>query len=87
MNTTNESSITELRARLVEAGRTWSAGQHRVISIIGAIDHSNVWIADGATSAAAWVAAVLDIETCTAREWVRIGRAARGAATDRHRLR
>ena len=57
MNTTNESSITELRAQLIEAGRTWSAGQHRVISIIEAIDHSNVWIADGATSAASWVAA------------------------------
>ena len=74
MNTTSPSSITELRAQLIEAGQAWSAGQHRLIGIVGAIDRSNLWIADGATSAAAWIAAALDIETCTAREWVRIGR-------------
>ena len=39
------------------------------------LDDSGVWQADGARTCAHWVADALDIEVCTAREWLRIGRA------------
>ena len=39
-----------------------------------ALDDSGHRAADGATTCAHWVADALDIEVCTAREWLRIGR-------------
>ena len=53
------------------------AEQYRLISRIAALDVSDEWAADGAASCAHWVAAALDTEVSTAREWVRIGRALR----------
>ncbi|MDA3040229.1 MAG: hypothetical protein O3C27_12030, partial [Actinomycetota bacterium] len=35
------------------------------------------WARDGSATPAHWLAAVADVETCTAREWVRVGRALR----------
>ena len=38
---------------------------------------SDEWARDGSPTAAHWLAAIADVETCTAREWVRVGRALR----------
>src|SRR5690349_13382955 len=65
------------RAAVVEAGRRWAAGQYDLVRLVGALDESLEWAADGAVSCAHWVADALDVEVCTAREWVRIGRALR----------
>ena len=35
---------------------------------------SGEWMATSAASAAHWIAGVADIEVCTAREWIRVGR-------------
>ncbi|MGI9615471.1 MAG: hypothetical protein ACR2QO_21340 [Acidimicrobiales bacterium] len=38
---------------------------------------SGEWALDGSPTAAHWLAAVADVETCTTREWIRIGRCLR----------
>jgi len=66
---------TSLRAAVVEAGRQWAAGHYELVRLTVALDESQEWAYDGAPSCAHWVAEALDIEVCTAREWLRIGRA------------
>ncbi len=42
---------------------------------IGQIDRSGFeWLRDGSATPTHWIANVADIEVCTAREWIRIGR-------------
>ena len=38
---------------------------------------SDEWARDGSPTAAHWLAAIADVETCTAREWIRVGRSLR----------
>jgi len=64
-----------LRAAVIAAGVRWSAGQRRLVRLVGVLDRSQEWALDGSSSCAAWVANAVDVEVCTAREWVRIGRA------------
>jgi hypothetical protein len=44
-----------------------------LIPLLVRFDLSGEWAFDGAPTCAHWVADVLDVETCTAREWLRIG--------------
>jgi hypothetical protein len=39
------------------------------------LDRSGEWAYDGSRTCAHWIAAALDVEICTAREWLRVGRA------------
>jgi hypothetical protein len=64
-----------LRDELVEAGAHWSRSLCRIVQLTARLDASLEWELDGAPTCAHWIAAALDIEVCTAREWVRIGRA------------
>ncbi|MFN8036979.1 MAG: hypothetical protein U0V73_13670 [Acidimicrobiia bacterium] len=66
---------TGLREQLVAAGRSCADWQRRVAHLASALDRSGEWAFDGARTCAHWIAGVLDVEVCTAREWVRIGRA------------
>lgn len=59
---------------LGQALTTWSSSQRTVIGLAADFADSGEWMATGAASAAHWIAAVADIEVCTAREWVRVGR-------------
>jgi hypothetical protein len=63
-----------VRAAVIAAGVSWSAGQRRLVRLVGVLDRSNEWALDGAVSCANWVAEAIDVELCTAREWVRISR-------------
>lgn len=63
-----------LRDEIIAVGRRWSNAQHRLLELVVALDVSGQWAADGAPSCARWIADTLDIEVCTAREWLRIGR-------------
>ena len=80
MSTVAEISVVEsagsgsLRAAVIAAGVRWSAGQRRLVRLVGVLDRSGEWALDGSSSCAAWVANAVDVEVCTAREWVRIGR-------------
>src|SRR5258708_2595385 len=63
-----------LRSAVIAAGERWSAGQRHLVRLIRELDVSGEWAADGAASCAHWIASALDVELCTAREWLRIGR-------------
>ncbi len=53
---------------------TWSKNQRIVIGLAADFADSGEWAATGVASAAHWIAGQADIEVCTAREWVRVGR-------------
>ena len=66
--------VGRLASRLVELAQALHHDQYQLVVTAAAFADSGEWAADGATSAGAWLAAVADIEPCTAREWIRIGR-------------
>jgi len=49
--------------------------QYRLLHLVVELDRSGEWALDGSRTCAQWVGAALDVEVCTAREWLRIGRA------------
>ena len=53
---------------------SWSTSQRQVVGLAADFAQSSEWMATGATTAAQWIAATADIEVCTAREWIRVGR-------------
>lgn len=61
-------------ARLRTVIATWSHCQARIIELAAQFADGGEWVLDGSPTAAHWIADVADIETCTAREWIRIGR-------------
>ncbi len=73
--TAETSAAMTLREALVAAGRRWSADQCELVHLMAAFDRSGEWKLDGAVTCAHWAARALDLEVCTAREWLRIGRA------------
>jgi hypothetical protein len=73
-----ESSVTSsLRAELVVVWQQWSSHQYRLLQLVGEIERSGEWAAEGAPTSAHWIAETLGIEVCTAREWLRISRSLR----------
>ncbi len=69
------------RNAVIEAGRQWATGQYRLVRAVIELDDSGEWVVDGARTCAHWVADALDVEVCTAREWLRIGRSLRELPT------
>jgi len=70
-------SEVSIRAEVIAAGEHWSTAQRRLVRLVVELDDSGEWHADGAVTCAHWVASALGIEVCTAREWLRVGRALR----------
>src|SRR2546430_2364113 len=66
-----------IRAEVIAAGEHWSTAQRRLVRLVVELDDSGEWNADGSATCAHWVASALGIEVCTAREWLRVGRALR----------
>ncbi|MCB0991585.1 MAG: DUF222 domain-containing protein [Acidimicrobiales bacterium] len=64
--------------RLVETGRKFAIAHYEIVVGCAEFADGVVWIADGATSAAAWLAERFDVEVCTVRSWISVGRALRG---------
>jgi Domain of unknown function (DUF222) len=64
-----------LRDAVVAVGERWSTAQRRLVQLVCDLDSSGDWALDGAPTCAHWVADALQIEVCTAREWLRVGRA------------
>ncbi len=62
-----------LTDELVAVARDWAECQYRLVILAAAFADSTEWVADAST-AADWLAGVADVEPCTAREWIRIGR-------------
>jgi hypothetical protein len=64
----------DFRAEVVAVGLSWSSAQYRLVHLVVELDRSGQWAWDGSRTCAHWVASALDVEICTAREWLRVGR-------------
>ena len=63
-----------VRGEFTRYGRCWSSSITQLIALSVELDDSGEWALDGSPTCAHWLAATLDIEIGTAREWLRIGR-------------
>jgi hypothetical protein len=70
----SEGGRPSLRADVVAAGAKWSVGQRQLVGLVVELEISGEWRIDGFATCAHWVAATLDLEVSTVREWLRIGR-------------
>jgi len=68
-------SGTSFRDAVVAAAEHWSTAQRRLVHLVVELERSGEWAIDGSPTCAHWIAAAIDIEVCTAREWLRVGRA------------
>jgi hypothetical protein len=68
-------SDSSLRAAVIAVGQHWATAQRRLIRLVVELDTSGEWAVDGSPTCAHWVADAIDVEVCTAREWLRVGRA------------
>lgn len=66
-----------LASALVEVVGRWADAQYRLVVLSAEFADSVEWVRESPT-AAHWLAAAADVETCTAREWIRIGHKLRG---------
>ncbi len=57
---------------------TLSRSQYELVHASAAVADSDEWALAGAPTAAHHLAAIADVEVCTAREWIRVGRRVRG---------
>ena len=64
-------------AELATLGRQINANQYRVVHVAARFDEELEWFRLGHRSASGWIAAQLQIQTSTAREWIRVGHALR----------
>jgi hypothetical protein len=64
-----------LREAVVAAGAQFTASHYRLVKLAFEFEQSNEWEVDEAPSCAHWIADAVDVAVCTAREWLRIGRA------------
>jgi len=64
-----------VRDQVVEIGRLVETHQWRLVHLVADLDRSCEWALDGAATCSHWVAAALDVEVSTAREWLRVGTA------------
>ena len=76
-----DGTAVDVRVSVIEAGCRWTTSQRQLLGLVVKLDRSGAWALDGSRTCAHWVATALDIEICTAREWIRIG-----LALERHAL-
>lgn len=60
--------------RFVRLAARFARCQYALVHASADVAASAEWALDGSPTAAHWIAAVTDVEVCTAREWIRIGR-------------
>lgn len=51
----------------------WSSLHYDMVTAAAALDRSGNWVWDGARTCAHWISAAVQVEVCTAREWIRVG--------------
>ncbi len=69
------SKLGPLGSELVTLAATWNECQHEMVITAAQFAESPEWVLDGSPTAAHWLATVAGVEACTAREWIRIGKA------------
>jgi len=62
-----------LGRRLRRAIGVWAYSQHRLVVLATEFADTGEWATGGSPTPAHWLAAMADVETCTAREWIRMG--------------
>jgi len=62
---------------LLALGREIAARQHRVVHLAARFDEEMEWYRLGCKSASQWIAERLQIQSSTAREWIRVGHSLR----------
>lgn len=67
-------SLGPVSDELGEVVDSWARGQYRLVVLSAEFEASDEWIMAGSPTAAHWLADLADVEVCTAREWIRIGR-------------
>lgn len=68
------STTRPLTRQLEEIVETWAKSQYELVVLAAEFADSPEWVVTGSPTAAHWLAIIADIEPCTAREWIRIGR-------------
>lgn len=63
-----------LAAQLRHVARIWADSQYRLVMLAAEFADSHEWVIAGSPTPAHWLAHTADVEACTAREWIRIGR-------------
>ena len=64
-----------LQERILSVGAGWMTAQYALVHLVAELAAAGGWQGHGAPTCAHWVADALDIELCTAREWMRVGKA------------
>ena len=72
---------TSLSDRIVDAARMLGAAQRDLVMLAADLADSPEWIVAGSPTPAHHLAALADVEPCTAREWIRVGKRVRGLPT------
>lgn len=67
----------ELEAEITALAGSLRTQKARLLALVGEYDALDGWVSSGAISCAHWLATLLDVELCTAREHVRVARALR----------
>jgi hypothetical protein len=69
------SSVSTTRVgRIEEVVENWATSQYELVTLAAEFADSPDWILTGSPTAAHWLAIIADVEPCTTREWIRIGR-------------
>ncbi len=68
-------TVESMRSRVRGLVESWSRSQYELMRTAVQVANSQVWVADLAPTAAHWIADIAGIAVCTAREWIRVGRA------------
>ena len=63
-----------LAEQLREVAGVWARSQQQLVTLAADFADSAEWVFDGSPTPAHWISHVADVEECTAREWIRIGR-------------
>ncbi len=70
-----------LSDRLAAIAATWASAQYELVTLAAELVDSPEWILAGSPTPAHHLAAICDVEPCTAREWIRVGKRVRGLLT------
>lgn len=63
-----------LTDQLEDIVESWAKSHYELVTLAAEFADSPEWILTGSPTAAHWLAIIADVEPCTAREWIRIGR-------------
>ena len=63
-----------LTDQIEDVVESWATSQYELVTLAAAFADSPEWILTGSPTAAHWLAIIADVEPCTCREWIRIGR-------------